>query len=105
MAVFTRLLRRAKISHRRLDRLRIFVEQDGINLVSTREFRLHVPVSSRSDMALGARHSCMGRIEIRGVLRFHHAVANFAAELHRFGELVRLVTSERRKEKKDDNKS
>jgi len=60
---------------------RVLLRQGGINLVSAGELRAHIPGGPFANMAFGARHARMGRMQIRNQLRFHHPMASLAAKL------------------------
>src|SRR4030095_2561292 len=79
----------------------VFVEQDGIDLVKPAYFRADKACRAGSDVAIGATDASVRRVLIRDVLRLHHGVARFAAELHRLREVISAVASHRAGEEKN----
>ena len=69
MALFASLLGRPQILDRRFNRAMVFIKKDRINLISSREFRAHIPIDPGADMALDASDAGMNRnIATRGAL-------------------------------------
>ena len=98
VALLTGFLRRTQVLDRRVNRARELVEEHGVELVTPRELRLDEPVCPRADVTLDASHSRVGRVRVRGVLRFHRGMTTRATELVGLHRLIGLEAAEARKQ-------
>ena len=80
MALLARFPRGAQIFDGGRDGTRVRLRYHGEDLADSRDLRLDVPGGAVPDVAGDAAHPRVGRRQVRGVLRFHHGVAQGATE-------------------------
>ena len=76
-----------------------------VHLANAGHLRLHIPARARSDVAIDTGHARVRRSLVGHELGVHHGVAQLAAELHRIGELVRLVAADRADQREDHHEA
>ncbi len=102
MALLANGLRRSRIGRGHIDRPLEIVRHGVIKLLHAVELGLEISGRARTDMACDAFDFGMGRVLRSDELRLHWQMAGLAAELHRLGVLVGLITAEGSDEQEAD---